>query len=133
MQRNERHRAVAVNGIGKVSIPVSDQQRALVFYRDHLGLQVVQDNSYGDDGTRWIELAPSGSSTATTLILASWFDSMPPGSLAGLLLHCDDVHATVANLEAAGVTIEMPPTEYPWGWNAVVLDPDANRLVLSTE
>lgn len=128
---------MAVNGIGKVSIPVSDQQRALIFYRDHLGLQVVQDNPYGDDGTRWIELAPVGSvadadPNATTLILTSWFDSMPPGSLAGLLLHCDDVHATVASLEAAGVTIEMQPTEYPWGWNAVVLDPDANRLVLAS-
>ena len=122
---------MVVNSIRKVSIPVSDQQRALIFYRDHLGLEVVQDNPYGDDGTRWIELAPPGSDT--TLILTSWFDSMPPGSLAGLLLSCDDLHATVANLEAAGVTIEMPPTEYPWGWNAVVLDPDANRLVLSTE
>lgn len=41
-----------------ISIPVSDQQRALRFYRDVLGMEVVRDSEFMHESARWIELRP---------------------------------------------------------------------------
>lgn len=43
-----------IRGVKIVSIPVSDQDRALEFYTDKLGFKVATDQPMGD-GKRWIE------------------------------------------------------------------------------
>jgi lactoylglutathione lyase len=43
-------------------LPVRDQDRALAFYRDKVGLKVTTDAPYRDD-FRWIELAVGESPT----------------------------------------------------------------------
>ncbi len=111
-----------------VSVPVGDQDRARDFYVDVLGFELRRDNPMGPD-QRWIEVAPKGGQISLTLV--TWFESMPPGTLQGLVVGADDIQATYDELVARGVPFDFPPTEMPGGTQAVFRDPDGNGLVLS--
>ena len=57
-------------------MPVSDQERAKLFYRDVLGFELLREEPMGPK-QKWIQLAPQGCST--TIALVTWFDAMRPG------------------------------------------------------
>ena len=117
-----------IDQIRIVSVPVSDQERARDFYVNTLGFELRADDAWGDEGMRWIEVAPQGSATSLTLV--TWFESMLPGSLQGLVVATDDIAATYDDLVAKGVPFDFPPTDQPGGKQAVFRDPDGNGLVL---
>ena len=110
-----------------VSVPVSDQERAKDYYLSTLGFELRQEAPFGGD-MHWIEVAPEGSTASLTLV--TWFESMPPGSLQGLVVATDDIRATHEELLSRGVPFDFPPTEMPGGTQAVFRDPDGNCLVL---
>jgi catechol 2,3-dioxygenase-like lactoylglutathione lyase family enzyme len=110
-----------------VSVPVSDQEQAKEFYVDTLGFELQVDNSWGE-GMRWIEVAPEGS--PTSLMLVSWSDSLLPSLYRVVVIATDDIWATYEELDAKGVSFELPPTEMPSGMQAMLRDPDGNALVL---
>jgi catechol 2,3-dioxygenase-like lactoylglutathione lyase family enzyme len=110
-----------------VSIPVSDVDRAKAFYVDALGFEERFDGPFGD-GMRWVELAPPNSQA--TIALVTWFETMPPGSVTGLVLHTPDVRAAYEDLRARGVPFTGEPREDPWGASATFADPDGNGWVL---
>jgi len=56
---------------------------------------------------------------------------MPPGSLKGIVLECDDVQASRDELAARGVTFLQDIEEQPWGTFTTFDDPDGNGWVLS--
>ena len=109
-----------------ISVPVSDQERAKVFYRDVLGFALVRDESMGPD-TRWIQLAPKG--CATTVALVTWFDRMPPGALQGVMLNVSDIERDHAELSGRGLTLTQIEQQ-PWGRYAMFSDPDGNGWIL---
>jgi catechol 2,3-dioxygenase-like lactoylglutathione lyase family enzyme len=117
---------MAIKDVIVVSVPVSDQDRAKEFYVDKLGFELRQDQSM--PGLRWVMVGPKGGGTSLTLV--TWFESMPPGSLQGLVLTCDDLQAEYESLVAKGVRFDGPPQRRPWATEAVVHDPDGNSLVL---
>src|SRR3984885_7146320 len=94
-----------------VSVPVSDQERAKVFYRDTLGFELLREESMGPQG-KWIQLAPKG--CATTIALVTWFDSMRPGGVQGLMLNSTDLDADHAVLSGRGLSL-TPIEQQPWG------------------
>ena len=110
-----------------LSVPVSDQDRARDFYLDTLGFELVRESPMGPD-QRWVQVRPVGAETSLTLV--TWFDSMPAGSLSGLVLHCADVDAETERLRGRGVPVEGPQ-DAPWGRHAILRDPDGNGLVLA--
>jgi catechol 2,3-dioxygenase-like lactoylglutathione lyase family enzyme len=112
--------------IALISIPVSDQEAALSFYTDMLGCKVVQDMPFAP-GTRWLRLELPG--VATQLVLATWFDDMPPGSLQGLVLATHDIEKTHAALRKRGLDISDIDKQ-PYGQEATFTDPDGNGWVL---
>jgi len=112
-----------------VTLPVSDQERALRFYVDVLGFAVTADRRMPDG--RWLQVAPSGAQTAFTLPGAG-MGGFEPGSAGGIMLVTTDVDADCARLTTAGVAVEGP-AEYPWGRMASFRDPDGNGLMLLTE
>jgi catechol 2,3-dioxygenase-like lactoylglutathione lyase family enzyme len=118
---------MTVKSIAAVSVPVSDQEQAKAFYVDTLALELVRDDS-SIPGMRWIQVAPSGGDTQLTLV--NWFDSMPAGSLRGLVLRMADVEHAYETLKGNGVEFEGPPVRQPWGTETVAHDPDGNALVL---
>ena len=52
--------------VGVVCIPVSDQDRAIEFYVDKLGLEKRADVPFGN-GYRWVEVAPAGATTTIAI------------------------------------------------------------------
>ena len=109
-----------------VSIPVRNQDAAKAWYRDILGLHVFADEAMGPD-SRWVRLGLPGSTTSVTLV--TWFESMPAGSLRGLVFATPDLDAAAADLTSKGVAL-TPIDQQPWGRYTTFTDPDGNGFVL---
>ena len=112
-----------------LSVPVADQDRARDFYVDVLGFELIDDNTMSPT-MRWVRVAPKGGATSITLV--TWFPTMAPGSLKGLVLETDALEADVERLRSAGVSIEGGIQEAPWGRFTTFDDPDGNGIVLQT-
>ncbi|WP_330338611.1 VOC family protein [Streptomyces sp. NBC_00557] len=112
-----------------VTLPVSDQDRALRFYRDVLGFQVTADRDMPQG--RWLQVAPEGAQTVFTLS-GPGMGGFEPGSARGIMLVTTDVDADCARLTAAGIPVQGPD-DMPWGRMASFADPDGNGLMLLTE
>lgn len=111
------------------SIPVADQDASLAFYVGVLGFELVADQPMGP-GRRWVQLSIPGTETSVTLV--TWFESMPAGSLRGLVLECDDLEGDVALLRERGAQIDDEIQSMPWGRFVALSDPDGNGLILQT-
>jgi catechol 2,3-dioxygenase-like lactoylglutathione lyase family enzyme len=109
-----------------ISVPVADQERAKLFYRDTLGFDLIREESMGPQG-KWIQLAPKG--CATTIALVSWFDAMKPGGLQGVMLNVTDIDQDHRELTARGVELSEIGQQ-PWGRFAMFKDPDGNGWIL---
>ena len=86
-----------------VVIPVSDLDRAKAFYADQLGFNVDHDTQISDK-IRIIQLTPPGSS-CSVVIGKGAVPETPPGSLKGLQLVVNDLHAARAQLVERGVAV----------------------------
>jgi lactoylglutathione lyase len=88
-----------VVGIPAVGIAVRDQDRALAFYTEILGLQKQLDVPLPNFG-RWITVAPTGSATSIALVAES--EGNPAGVETGLRLamheHLRGEHVAVGEL-----------------------------------
>lgn len=117
-----------ISRVQRLSIPVSDQDKARDFYVDALGLELVLEApvTMGEDA-RWIEVSPDGAETS--IVLVTWLPASP-GSGQGLMLETTDIDVDSERLRASGVTIEGP-FETPWGRQATLEDPDGNGIVLA--
>jgi predicted enzyme related to lactoylglutathione lyase len=109
-----------------VSIPVTDQDRARDFYINALDWELVSDNDEGD--RRWVEVAPKHGQTSFTLV--TWFESMPAGSLRGIVLDTDDIERTYEELAERGIVFDSPIEEGPFSRVTSFSDPDGNTFVL---
>ncbi|MBV8079788.1 MAG: VOC family protein [Actinobacteria bacterium] len=120
-----------------ITLAVADLERALVFYRDGLGLA-----TRGIVGTEWKGDDDNAAGTvvffelAGGLMLALYPDlakdaniSAPPASgafsLGYLVSSRNEVDALLARAEAAGATLTESPRERPWGiYSGYFRDPD---------
>ena len=109
-----------------ISVPVSDQQRAKRFYTAVLGFELVRESPMGP-GMSWIQLAPPGQSV--TIALVTWFETMKPGGLQGVMVNTEDIEAEHALLRGRGLELTDIKQE-PWGRYAMFSDPDGNGWVL---
>ncbi|MEU6373296.1 VOC family protein [Streptomyces sp. NPDC046909] len=112
-----------------VTLPVADQDRALRFYADVLGMTVIADRDMPQG--RWLQVAPEGAQTVFTLS-GPGMGGFEPGSARGIMLVTTDVDADCARLAEAGLSVQGPD-ELPWGRMASFTDPDGNGLMLLTE
>jgi catechol 2,3-dioxygenase-like lactoylglutathione lyase family enzyme len=117
---------MAVTSFEIVSVPVSDQERAKTFYRDILGFELIREAEMGPQG-KWIQLAPKG--CATTIALVTWYDSMKPGGLQGVMLNVTDIDKDHRDLTARGLSLSAIDQQ-PWGRFAIFKDPDGNGWIL---
>lgn len=113
-----------------VGVPVKDQDRALSFYTDRLGLAVATDQSMGS-GKRWIELRIAHSITRLVLFTPDGQEDRI-GTFFNGAIACDDVEATYRQLTQRGVEFVEPPTKQPWGTFAKFRDSEGNTFVLSS-
>jgi catechol 2,3-dioxygenase-like lactoylglutathione lyase family enzyme len=117
---------MAISHINVISIPVSDQEVAKDFYVNKLGLDVAMDTMVNET-LRWLQLRLPNSNATIAIVAAT--AQAPAGSVDGLVFEVDDWDATIADLQAKGVTI--PEVESaPWGSWISMQDADGNHMLL---
>jgi uncharacterized glyoxalase superfamily protein PhnB len=121
--------------VRSVGIYVSDQQRALDFFQDALGCEVVADIPMGEGeaASRWIEVKLPQDATKLILFTPEGQEDRI-GEFSNVIFHCDDIEQTYEELSAKGVEFPTKPEQAAWGqWWAVFQDPDGNRFGLGLE
>ena len=114
-----------------VPLPVSDVDRAKAFYSEQAGFNVDLDETFGDT-FRVVQLTPPGS--ACSICIGVGIVDTPPGSVKGLHLVVDDIHATREELLSRGVEVsevqDMSAPGKPTVSYAYFSDPDGNGWAL---
>jgi catechol 2,3-dioxygenase-like lactoylglutathione lyase family enzyme len=117
------------------TVYATDQDRALAFYVDLLGLEKRVDYP-GPDG-RFLTVGPVGS--PFEIILWAGDPGLPraeegaePGTVPGpVILESDDLRKDFESFRRRGVTFEeSEPVDYPFGVRVTAIDPDGNRISL---
>jgi catechol 2,3-dioxygenase-like lactoylglutathione lyase family enzyme len=118
-----------IRGVKFVSIPVRDQEKALKFYTEKLGFEIMTDQAFGNQ--RWIELGIRGADTRVVLFTLSGQQEQI-GKHQPVTFWSDNVQKTFEQLSGKGVEfLQTPKTEH-WGTSAVFADGDGNKFVLSS-
>lgn len=109
--------------IQSVSVPVADQDRALAFYTDVLGCDVVTDVELWP-GARWLEVAPPGSPVTIALLPA---DGEIPVGVRFATASADDAHSA---LTASGAVVHEDVLRLDFAPPMFTFDdPDGNLLI----
>jgi len=119
-----------VTKVATVVVPVAEQERAIEFYTEKLGLEKRIDVPFGN-GYRWVELAPGDAET--TIAVAPPPEGKPTGNReTGISLYTEDIDGYHAELKAAGVDVDaeisrMGDPVPPLFW---LRDPEGNSLMV---
>jgi predicted enzyme related to lactoylglutathione lyase len=110
---------------------VSDQDRALDFYTNALGLEKRVENPT-PDGPRFLTVGVKGQDFQLVLWPGTPGQGQPveAGIPAACTIETGDCQKAVETLKSRGVKFETGVLEFPWGYVAVFEDPDGNRLQL---
>ncbi|WP_330271624.1 VOC family protein [Lentzea sp. NBC_00516] len=121
---------------------VHDQDAALKFYRDVIGLDVRSDESVED--YRWLTVGPAGQPDVE-IGLSRIGPPVPPtdhealhallakGSLHGVIFVVDDVDAKFEQVRAAGAEVMQEPVDQFYGVrDCAFRDPSGNMIRFST-
>jgi lactoylglutathione lyase len=92
-----------ISTIATIGIPVPDQDRALEFYTETLGMDKQLDVPLPQLGGRWITIAPPG--CATTIALLRAHDGVRAGVETGIRLASPDAAAAHQRLRDRGVDV----------------------------
>ena len=121
-----------VSQLGRVIVPVSDQDAAIAFYTEKLGFTVSMDVPYGE-GDRWVELSPPGGGSG--IAVSPGMGDFQPGRETGIALTSSDPKADYEELKSKGVQVD---DELMGGDGTVPLlfmfrDQDGNGLMIVEE
>ena len=105
-----------------VAVPVTDVDRAKVFYTEQAGFNADQDHRLSDE-LRFVQLTPPGS--ACSIAIGKGIVDTEPGSLQGLQLVVADIEAAHSELAGRGVEVS-DVQDFPWGRFVFFKDPDGN-------
>jgi len=129
-----------ITNISIVSVFVNDVDESKRFYTDKLGFEAKDDITMGD-GYRWCTVVhPSQPELMVSLsipgpphpphLVEAITRAMAEGSMNGLGLNVDDCQKTYDDLTAKGVEFIQPPSQRPYGTEALCRDNSGNWLVL---
>lgn len=109
-----------------VPVPVSDVDRAKAFYVEKIGFNADHDHRVSDE-IRFVQLTPPGS--ACSIAIGTGLTEMEPGSIKGLQMVVEHVHAARAELAGRGAEVSEVDVQ-PWGSFVYFSDPDGNTWSL---
>jgi predicted enzyme related to lactoylglutathione lyase len=121
---------------------VNDQDEALAFYTDKLGLELREDITVPEMGNfRWLTVGVPGQPDVSIVLMAvpgpPVFEEetraqihalLAKGASGGLFFTTDDCRATYDELSKRGVEFTQEPTEQPYGIDAGLRDPSGNHM-----
>lgn len=131
--------------ISTTQLWVHDQDEALAFWTDKVGMEVREDVTMPEMGNfRWLTVGPPCQDDIAVVLMAipgppmmdeattqQLADLMGKGWAGTMFLTTDDVHAAHARLSAAGVEFTETPEERPYGIDAGFRDPSGNSIRLT--
>ena len=121
---------------------VHDQDEALEFYTEKLGLELRDDVTVPEMGNfRWLTVGPVGQPDIAVVLMAvpgapvleeetsaQLKDVMAKGAAGGLFFATDDIQETYEELKGKGVEFTQEPTKQPYGVDAGFRDPSGNQI-----
>jgi uncharacterized glyoxalase superfamily protein PhnB len=124
---------------------VHDQDEALAFYTEKLGMEVRADVTLPEMGDfRWLTVGPPGQEDVSIVLMAipgaPVMDDataeevrklMSKGFAGAIFLTTDDVHASYEELKSRGVEFTETPEERPYGIYSGFRDPSGNSFRLT--
>ncbi|MHB8604247.1 MAG: VOC family protein [Thermoplasmatota archaeon] len=118
--------ASAMLSLYDIAIVVSDPKASAKFFREKVGLDVVDDDGH------WVTVGTKGAPTVIHLCAASERNKVDPGN-TGLGFTAANVEKTCHELAARGVKFAHPYAKTQWGERAVFLDLDGNEFTIMNE
>ncbi|MTE16495.1 VOC family protein [Nocardia aurantiaca] len=130
-----------ITNVSLVTVYVTDQTAAKEWYIDKLGFVEASDVTMGDNGFRWVTVThPNHPELEVTLMIPgppldddlaeAIRRSMAKGTHGALGLRTDNCQKAFEELTAKGVEFVQPPSERPYGVEAIIRDNSGNWLVL---
>jgi uncharacterized glyoxalase superfamily protein PhnB len=131
--------------IANAQLWVHDQDEALAFYTQKLGMEVRSDATLPELGDfRWLTVGPADQPDFAIVLMAipaqPVMDAdtaeqvralMAKGFAGTVFLTTDDCQASYEELKARGVEFTEPPEERPYGIDSGFRDPSGNSLRLT--
>jgi predicted enzyme related to lactoylglutathione lyase len=131
--------------IGTTQVWVHDQDEALEFYTEKLGMELREDVTMAEMGDfRWLTVGPVGQDDLAIVLMAvpgpPMFDAemtqqirtlLAKGGTSTLFLVTDDCQQAYEELSARGVEFQEAPEERPYGIDAGFRDPSGNNFRLT--
>ena len=131
--------------IGTAQLWVHDQDEALAFYTQKVGMEVRQDVTMAEMGNfRWLTVGPAGQPDIAIVLMAipgpPVFDAetaeqirtlTAKGGAGTVFLVTDDCQADYEQMRSRGVEFTETPEERPYGIDAGFRDPSGNNVRLT--
>ena len=131
--------------ISTAQLWVLDQDEALGFYTDKLGMEVKSDVTLAELGDfRWLTVGPPDQDEVAIVLMAipgaPVFDDQTAGQIRELVskgaagavfLTTDDCRASYEELKGRGVEFTEEPEERPYGIDCGFRDPSGNAMRLT--
>ncbi len=122
-----------ISKISHITLLVKDQDEALSYYTEKLGLEKRHDMPY--DGMRWLTIGAKGQSDIDiSLVKADKKSAKYIGKQAGeeplLTFESSDCKKDYESLKSSGLKSVMEPKESEWGTEAILSDLYGNRIDL---
>ena len=131
--------------IASAQLWVHDQEEALAFYTQKVGMEIKSDVTVPELGDfRWLTVGPPGQDDVAIVLMAipgpPVFEAetiaqieavMAKGVAATVFLTTEDCRADYEELKGRGVEFVEEPEERPYGIDAGFRDPSGNHLRLT--
>jgi predicted enzyme related to lactoylglutathione lyase len=117
-----------VTGIGGVFLKARDPKALAAWYAQHLGIAIAD---YGGASFLWSDEVPAGTGQTTWMLFPDATKHFgDPAQRAMINYRVDDLEGMLAQLSAAGATIDPKQESASYGKFAWFTDPEGNRVEL---
>lgn len=130
--------------ISSAHLWVHDQDVALKYWTEKVGMEVRQDVSLPDLGFRWLTVGPPGQDDISIVLMAipgppvmddatrvQVSEVMAKGFAGTVFLTTEDCQAVYEELRARGVEFTEEPHDMPYGIDCGFRDPSGNSVRLT--
>lgn len=131
--------------ISSAQLWVHDQEAALKYWTEKVGLEVREDVTLAELGNfRWLTVGPPGQDDISIVLMAvpgapvmddathtQVLDLVAKGFAGTVFLTTEDIHTCYAEMSARGVEFTDPPQQMPYGIDCGFRDPSGNSVRLT--
>jgi uncharacterized glyoxalase superfamily protein PhnB len=130
--------------IASAQVWVHDQEVALKYWTEKVGMEVRQDVKLPELGFRWLTVGPPGQDDMSIVLMAvpgppvmdeatreQVMEVVAKGFAGTVFLTTGNCQATYQQLKARGVEFTEAPHEMPYGFDSGFRDPSGNSVRLT--